>query len=65
MRSPGFFLADEAVSAEIKGSRGSVKHRISELKKDLRKTIGNKEVLKRTRRFINFGEVSGYTLIIN
>lgn len=65
MRSPGFFLADEVIGAEIKGSKGSAKHRISELKKDLRKTIDNKEVLKRTRKFINFGEASGYTLIIN
>lgn len=65
MRSPGFFLADGVIGAEIKGSKGSAKHRISELKKDLRKTIGNKEVIARTRRPINHGEVVGYTLIIN
>ena len=64
MRSPGFFLADGVIEAEVKGSRGKAKHRISELKKDLRKTIGNKEVIARTRKPINYGEATGYTLII-
>lgn len=65
MRSPGFFISDEMIGAEIKGNKGSAKHRISELKKDLRKTIGNKEVIKRARRYIGHGEATGYSLIIS